>query len=384
MTQQENKQRVLVFIDWYLPGFRAGGPIRSVSNMIDHLSDEFEFKVITTDTDYMEDQPYSNIIHDQWNVMPNGSFVYYLSKERLTRKNMAALLKGEEFDVVYFNVIYSFWFTLYPMWLLRKRNVIRVLATRGMLGAKSMKIKRFKKGLFFTFAKLVGLFKKVTFHASNQNEADQIQSMFGKQVALKIASNMPPHFENEAHEGKGKSKPLRLVNIGRISPEKNLLYALRVLVMSNDEVTFDFYGPIYDEAYWQECQEVIEQLPQNVSVNYKGILERDQLSATLQQYDFLFFPSMGENFGYAILESLAHGLPVILSDTTPWKDVEVRGCGWEHPLSDPMRFVVRISECASMSEEDYQKMRQAAIDAAQAYTRNPAIREANRQLFLNQ
>ena len=45
------KKKILVFIDWYLPGFRAGGPIRSCANLISHLSDEFDFNIVTTDTD---------------------------------------------------------------------------------------------------------------------------------------------------------------------------------------------------------------------------------------------------------------------------------------------------------------------------------------------
>ncbi len=55
------KKKILVFIDWYIPGFKAGGPIRSCANIVQHLSSDFEFYFITSDTDYCEDKPYENI-----------------------------------------------------------------------------------------------------------------------------------------------------------------------------------------------------------------------------------------------------------------------------------------------------------------------------------
>ena len=47
--------RVLVTIGSYLPGYKAGGPIRSVANLIDALGDDFEFRVVTSDKDLGED-----------------------------------------------------------------------------------------------------------------------------------------------------------------------------------------------------------------------------------------------------------------------------------------------------------------------------------------
>ena len=37
------KPRVLVFIDWYAPGYKAGGPVRSLVNLVDHLRDRIDF-----------------------------------------------------------------------------------------------------------------------------------------------------------------------------------------------------------------------------------------------------------------------------------------------------------------------------------------------------
>ena len=71
------KKTVLIFIDWFLPGYKAGGPIRSVANLITHLRNDFKFLVITRNTDYCETIPYKEIQSDQWNILPDGIRVYY-------------------------------------------------------------------------------------------------------------------------------------------------------------------------------------------------------------------------------------------------------------------------------------------------------------------
>ena len=43
----QTKKKVLIFIDWFLPGIKAGGPINSVSAIVNQLSTEFNFYVLT-------------------------------------------------------------------------------------------------------------------------------------------------------------------------------------------------------------------------------------------------------------------------------------------------------------------------------------------------
>ena len=70
------RPQVLVFIDWYLPGFRAGGPVRSLANLVDHLRDRVDFHIVTTDTDYTQERPYPHVEPDRWAVQPGGEGVW--------------------------------------------------------------------------------------------------------------------------------------------------------------------------------------------------------------------------------------------------------------------------------------------------------------------
>ena len=59
--------RILVFIDLYLPVFRAGGPLRTLLNMVELLGREFEFFIITRDHDFGTNEPFCNVKNNSWN-----------------------------------------------------------------------------------------------------------------------------------------------------------------------------------------------------------------------------------------------------------------------------------------------------------------------------
>ena len=61
-----NKIRILIFIDWFLPAYKAGGPIRSIANLVDHLNGDFDFYIITGDRDLGDVKPIKDIFLNSW------------------------------------------------------------------------------------------------------------------------------------------------------------------------------------------------------------------------------------------------------------------------------------------------------------------------------
>ena len=49
---------ILTITHYFQPGYKAGGPIRSLANFVEWLSGEFEIKIITSDRDLGDTQPY--------------------------------------------------------------------------------------------------------------------------------------------------------------------------------------------------------------------------------------------------------------------------------------------------------------------------------------
>lgn len=77
--------KVLIFIDWFAPGYKAGGPITSNVNIVEHLSDKLDFYVITSSFDYHATAPYKNIQENKW-VDWQGAKVMYINPSCLSWK----------------------------------------------------------------------------------------------------------------------------------------------------------------------------------------------------------------------------------------------------------------------------------------------------------
>ncbi|MBA3551236.1 glycosyltransferase family 4 protein [Patescibacteria group bacterium] len=377
------KKKVLVFIDWYLPGYKAGGPIQSVSNMVSHLKDEFEFSIITRDTDYCETISYPNVVSDKWNLLEDGSRVFYFSKENLTRYSIAELLQKEEYDFVYLNGIFSKFFTLWPLFLMRKRkDKTVIIAVRGMFADSALNVKKVKKKMFLFIIKASRIFYNVIFHVTNENERKEVERVLGNRMHIMMAGNLAGKSSSSINKVRSKSSgEVRFINIARIAPEKNLLFALEILKGVKGKVFFDFYGPLYNETYWDKCREAIKQLPSNIKAEYKGSIDPSKVSDLLTNYHFMFMPTRGENFGHIILQSFTAGLPVIISDKTPWTDLKEMKAGWAIPLEGSEIFVKVIEHCVEMDEHLFAKISNSAFVYGAKYVSDEKTLLQNRKLF---
>lgn len=397
-----SKKTILIFIDWFLPGYKAGGPVSSNANIIAHLQGDFRFKVVTRNTDYTETVPYPHITPNCW-IQQEGFEGYYFSPEQLNFRNLKKLVNETHADVYYINGIYSRYFSIFPVHVSRKKHKKVIVAARGMLSDHAIGVKRLKKQVFLLMARLTGLYRQVTFHATNAEEATAIQKATGKKSQVFIAPNLPKKGSLTWEQKPKETHTLKLAYIARISPEKNNLFALQTLEALSAKlhaqkeekvkttVIFDLYGPVYNEAYWSQCQEIIQRLPSNIIVNYKGAIDNRQVSSTLKQYHFLLMPTRGENFGHTILEAFQSGCPVIISDKTPWRNLgeiesskekgESMRVGWDIPLEQPEKFVEVIEQCARMGQEEYDTLSRNAFAYARQVTEDPAVPDANRKLF---
>ncbi|WP_224994871.1 glycosyltransferase family 4 protein [Cesiribacter sp. SM1] len=360
-------KKILVFIDWYEPGYRAGGPIRSIKNLVDYFKGEACFYIITRNIDYQSTVPYNSVISDAWNqVEPNVS-VYYCSQQHLGKRTFKRLFDEQEWDIIYINGIYSWFFSLLPLWLLRGTNSRIVVAPRGMLAAGALGVKSLKKNVFLWLARKNGFFRDAVFHATHAGEADEIKRHLNQEASIVVAPNLAAQAKELNWQPRVKQKGvLRMVSIARISPEKNTKYGLEILksLASDLQVEYHLYGPINDQQYWQECQEVISKLPPHASVEYKGSLANDHVASTLKDYHVLCLPSRGENFGHVILEALTAAIPVLISDRTPWRGLIQKQAGWDLPLETPEQFSFVIEQLAQMEQTEYDSWSRAAFALA--------------------
>ncbi len=378
----KRRKKILVFIDWFLPGYKAGGPVRSVANMVDHLRDEFDFFIVTRNMDYLSNVPYEDVRANEWVDLRTGVKVYYISADRLGVRSLRQLVDSMDFDLVHVNGIYSFYFSILPVWLARSRGKPVIISARGMLSAHAFSRKAVKKNLFLSLAKAVRFYRNVCFHATNAEEDREIKRFFPRAKVWVIPNAVRRIDDLHWQPRQKQAGRVRLVSIARISQEKNTLFALQVLSqIKKGEVEFDLYGTVYDKEYWQQCQSIINQMKENVKVRFLGPVHTEKVIETFSQYHFSFMPSQGENFGHSIFESLAAGTPVIISSNTPWRELESSGLGWDIDLGDMAEFVRVIDQCIRMDGQEYNRLSQNVFNFAQEYARQDKSVELYKQMF---
>lgn len=379
MGEKDKKKKILVFIDWYLPGTNSGGPVRSLANLISHLNREFDFFVVTRNKDFCSENVYKNIKSNRWIPFNDNTKVFYISSDSLSINALKKAVKKIKPEVVYINGLYSWFFSILPL-ILFKRKYRLIISTRGMLSPQAFSVKGNKKKVFLRLARLYGLYKNVLFHATNKQEKKYIQNILGKRAQIHVAPNFPRAIIQEYKE-KNVGEIITFVNVSRISIEKGTLNMIKSFYNVKNKVSLDIYGPIYDISYWAKCKEIIKKLPDNVFVSYKGTASSEDIPKILQQYNYFILLSEGENFGHAIYEALCASCPVIISDKTPWQNLELNGIGWDLDINDVNKVTSVLNYATNISLNKYRNMSKLAYEYAVTFSENPELINKNIELF---
>jgi glycosyltransferase involved in cell wall biosynthesis len=374
--------RVAATADYYLPGFKGGGALRSVAHMAEQLADALEMHVVTRDRDLGDQGPYPGVPAGWTRVA--GAPVRYLSPAEQRPGAMARALREARPEVLYLNSAFSPAFTLLPLLLRRAGRIPRVpvvLAPRGELSEGALSLKRPKKVAFLRMARATGLYRGVLWQASSELEAAEIRRWFGAGARVLVAPDLRERPAAPPPPAPKRPGELRAAFLSRITGKKNLAGALEMLAGVRGRVRFTVYGPVEDAAYWERCRALIAGLPENVRVEHAGPLPPGQVNAALAAHHLFLFPTLGENFGHVVLEALLAGLPVLTSDRTPWGGLEAAGAGWALPLEQPERFAAVLQAYTELDGDGHAGRSAAARAFGEAAARDESVLEANRALF---
>ena len=80
---------------------------------------------------------------------------------------------------------------------------------------------------------------------------------------------------------------------------------------------------------------------------------------------------------------MSAGTPILIADTTPWKNLEISGVGWDIPLSSPNEFADAIEKMFYLNEKEYAKMRNSVRNYAEKVTNDVSILNQSKELFLS-
>ncbi len=357
-----NKPKILIFADYYLPGYKSGGGMRTIVNMVDRLYGKYDFWIVTRDHDgKLDTMPYTNVKINDWNDVRNAK-VYYLDKDSVKISKLRELILEVKPNSIYTNSYFAT-LAIYVLKLRRLKQIPKlnlIIAPCGELSEGALKFRKLKKTIFMNYAKIIGLYDDVIWKASNDLEKTEIERVKGKRGQIIVAPDMPP---NEIFPDYQQCKKINkisgeanLVFISRLNPKKNLKWLFDNLQGIDGNLLIDIIGPIDDEKYWQECLDSIAKLPKNIIVTVKDSIPHEQVSDTLLNYHFFILPTLGENFGHIFLEAFASGCPLIISDRTPWLNLETQGIGFDIPLENSKLWIDKLNYCISLDNNTYTQL----------------------------
>ncbi|SEF02921.1 Glycosyltransferase involved in cell wall bisynthesis [Rhizobiales bacterium GAS188] len=362
---------ILVLLGAFWPGHEATGPNQSFRSFALALKDEFEFKVVARDRPFGARRALAP--SGEWVDRGFAVFHYCAVSAALGARGLGEILRATPYDLLMMNGFFDREFTI-PALVLRRRGKAprrpAILSTRGEFADGALGLKSYRKQTYLKFAHHLGLVEDVWLHATGSREAEDARNRCPFARGVLVAPNIRQiERASAAHASpthpSARSSFLRLVFLGRIARVKNLAYALEVLKEVRSPVTFDIYGPIQEAGYWRECRAIIDKLPPHVSVNHKGEIANSQVPGTLARYELFFLPTHGENFGHAILDALSVGVPVLISDRTPFLDLERKSAGWSLPLDTKWAYVAAIDAFAALDRTGRARLAQGARGLAE-------------------
>lgn len=370
---------VLSFYSGYLPGEKYGGPVSSLYNFAELLGGDTDVYIVCSNHDLDEKTPYPDISAG-WNQVGKAK-VKYISDDEMVFFVYNRIIGEVKPDIIYISSIFSAKFNAPIYKVAKKTNTPILLAPRGELNGQALMKGALKKAIYLRYFKCFLLTDRMYFQATSEDEYNDIRKVLNiSDNRLCLLPNVPslPCRKDEMIK---QSSNLKMCFVGRVVPNKNLDVCLKALKNVHAEVDFDIFGPRENAQYWAECERIITALPNNIKVNYCGVLGQIEMRKKYGYYDCLISPTQFENYGQAIAEAMLHDTPVIISKaTTPWDGIEQYNAGYVIPLEDVAGFSQAIEKLAAMDDGQYRRL----IGSLREYVADTFDLEELRRNFITQ
>ncbi len=364
-----DQKPIILLTGPYLPGKKYGGPVKSILNLVTALKDNFTFKIVTNDRDLGDANQYSDVNISEWNDV-NGVSVFYNPKKGCFW-NLLKIVKSERYNLIYCSSFFAKPSVI--LQLLKYLGIVKtnlIVAPRGEFESAALGVKSIKKGCFLFLYKLLRTQNKMIYTCTSDQDKKNIVKTLGQDIKIFVAGNIPDRKKLDNIEKSKDPKTLRIATLSRICHIKNIKYSIELIdeisrTQTNyNKLDFHIFGHIQDNNYYDECKALADEINKRDSRNeikFKGSIGYDDVVSTLSHYHIFLFPSKSENYGHVIHEALLAGCPVVVSDKTPWRDLEKKGIGFDIPLNNTKLFVDKIVYFLDLNDTEYKTKSEKAL-----------------------
>ena len=358
----------------------SGGPARAIIEYV-NMAMEFSYVTILTTDEGFEDLSPKKVkqrcgLHEYVNLL---LFPYSGKHSRKYSPKMISWMRERLhiFEMAHIHAAFSLLSTR-SAFMCRKKNVPYVFRPLGTLSPYSLKSggAALKKVWWSTLEKRTVSGAKAI-HATSQTEAEDI-SAISPEAHVSV---IPIAQKVEATKPRTKtSKAANFGFISRIHPKKNIENLLRALAATGDDSTLTIAGT-GDKKYVSSMKKLASQLGLGERVKWLGFIDGLPKMKFFSEIDFLVLPSFHENFGLAVAEAFAYGIPVLASNHVDVMTLAHHyGAGMDSG-TNPDDIKTALMKAGSLSAESYQSMSSDAIRLVQTELSRDVISSKLRLMY---
>ncbi|MEB3280973.1 MAG: glycosyltransferase [Lyngbya sp.] len=272
-------------------------------------------------------------------------------------------LAATELDLIHNHGLWMFP-NLYARQSALKSQLPLVISTHGMLNSWSIKFHHFRKCIAWLLYEYKNLLSATVFHATSFEEFLAIRSLGFRQPIAIIPNGV--EFKTKIIK---EDREILINSFGKLNNKKWLLFLSRIHPkkgLENLLLTWKIISGIFDDwhliiagpdtlGYQRKLELLAAELGLQDRVTFTGMLSAQKKKAAFANADLFVLPTYSENFGIAIAEALAYGVPVITTKNAPWEDLLTYDCGWWIENTKPT-LAAALTEAMQLSDQERQAM----------------------------
>jgi glycosyltransferase involved in cell wall biosynthesis len=295
-----------------------------------------------------------------------GGLIHILKKIIFSLKVLKVLKKTnkkENFNVIHIQNQYTGFFILLFRRFLGKYPIVYTSHTPFW----TLEKKEFNKNYYFkTFLErlCIKMADKVITVGSTQKKGilEKIKINPEKIISLPNGVDL-----DKFKPGKENNKKTIFLTVGKIENRKNQLEIIKSITNIKDkDFEFWFIGQIQEKEYYEEIEKQIKKDKLEEYVKILGTIKNNILPEYYSKSDVYISSSTSEGFPLTVLEAMASGCAVILSDIGPHKEMQKQNEIIYFNLHDQKDLEEKITKI-SKDKKELERLKKLSLDTARKY-----------------
>lgn len=319
--------KILHIVSSYYPAIRFGGPIYSVHELNKAIVRKgHTVDVLTTNAGIDDHQ---NIVINKWNYFDSVRVMYksFWGYEHFNFSlpfALSAFSLVKYYDIVHLTGVWNFPILIGSLCAILFEKPF-IISPRGSLYEETINLKRSKiKKIYLKLFSRFFIKRASAIHYTTQDEFEKVEKFLqiGKKsviihngMDLKSIYQMKNDelFNNKFPELKDRKY---ILSLGRITKKKGfdlLIPAMKKVIEDRNDLLLVIAGPD-DENYLTAVKKIINENNLERNVVFTGLLDGELKWSTYRHAEMFVLPSYSENFGNTIVEAMACGTPVVVTN----------------------------------------------------------------------